>query len=329
MAKEFLGIDKGIKVKKESAAISYAAANEGAIYNEADSKLHVQIAGADREILNDTQAQSLSNKHIDSTLNDIVNIANASIATGAAIAETKLALDHSTASLYSSIGTNSSSIATHISLSSAVHGVAGSVVGTSDSQALTNKTIQVNLNTITTSASGNLAATELNAALAELQSDIDTRATSSALSGHTGASSGAHAGSAISNIPQGNLAATDVQAALNELQSDVDGRATTGALSGHTGATSGVHGATGSIVGTSDSQSLSNKSLVDNSTFIVDNSDASKKIGFDAAGTASTKTTIASSQTVDRTLTLPDETDTLATQTNARSQAIKYAIALG
>jgi microcystin-dependent protein len=42
-------------------------------------------------------------------------------------------------------------------------------------QALTNKTIVAASNTITTAASGNLSATELNAALAELQGDIDNR----------------------------------------------------------------------------------------------------------------------------------------------------------
>jgi hypothetical protein len=42
-------------------------------------------------------------------------------------------------------------------------------------QTLTNKTIVAADNAITTAASGNLAATELNAALAELQTDVDTR----------------------------------------------------------------------------------------------------------------------------------------------------------
>ena len=42
-------------------------------------------------------------------------------------------------------------------------------------QTLTNKTIVAANNTITTAASGNLTATELNAALAELQADVDTR----------------------------------------------------------------------------------------------------------------------------------------------------------
>ena len=47
----------------------------------------------------------------------------------------------------------------------------GVVVGDTDSQTLTNKTIVVANNTITTAASGTLAATELNAALAELASE--------------------------------------------------------------------------------------------------------------------------------------------------------------
>jgi hypothetical protein len=48
-------------------------------------------------------------------------------------------------------------------------------------QTFTNKVISAALNTITTAASGNLTSTDLNAALAELQTDIDTRATTAAV----------------------------------------------------------------------------------------------------------------------------------------------------
>lgn len=72
---------------------------------------------------------------------------------------------------------------------------------------------------------GNLAATDVQSALNELQSDIDTRATTTALNDHINDASDAHDASAVSSVPSGNLAATDVQAALNELQSDIDTRA--------------------------------------------------------------------------------------------------------
>jgi hypothetical protein len=122
---------------------------------------------------------------------------------------------------------------------------------------------------ISNTPSGNLASTDVQAALNELQTDIDTRATSAALTAHTGASSGAHAASAISNTPSGNLAASDVQTALNELQTDVDTRATSSALTTHTSASSGVHGVTGSVVGTSDAQTLTNKTLAVTSNSIT------------------------------------------------------------
>lgn len=101
------------------------------------------------------------------------------------------------------------------------------------------------------------------------------------------------------------------------------------AIGGHTGASTGVHGISGSVVGTSDLQTLTNKKLSDTTTFVVDASDPTIQIGFDAAGSTSTTTTITSSQTANRTITIPDETDTLSTQTNAKNQAIKYALVLG
>lgn len=58
-------------------------------------------------------------------------------------------------------------------------------------------------------------------------------------------------------------------------------------------------------------QTLSNKSLVDNSTFVIDNSDATKRIGFDSAGSTATTTTIKSNQSLDIVLDLPDTTDVL------------------
>lgn len=90
---------------------------------------------------------------------------------------------------------------------------------------LTNKIIVVASNTITTAAHGTLAATELNAALAELADDdaaiaLAAAATAAALSAHITNPTGAHAASAIANTPAGGIAATTVQDALNELDTE-------------------------------------------------------------------------------------------------------------
>lgn len=53
------------------------------------------------------------------------------------------------------------------------------ITNPTNTQTLSNKTIVVSNNTVTTASSGNLTSTELNAALAELQADIDTRITAS------------------------------------------------------------------------------------------------------------------------------------------------------
>lgn len=73
---------------------------------------------------------------------------------------------------------------------------------------------------------------------------------------------------------------------------------------------------TGNVVEEAKAATLTNKTLDDTTTIIADTSSPTKRIKFDAAGTAGTTTTILSSQTTDKTITLPDATDTLATLTN-------------
>lgn len=148
----------------------------------------------------------LTNKSIDADTNTITNIENADIKAAAAIDATKIADGSVDNTEFQQIS-----------------GLTSPAVGTTQAQTLTNKTIVVANNTVTTAASGNLTSTELNAALAELQGDIDTNA--SGLSNHLSDTTDAHDASAISNVPSGNLVATDVQSALDELQTDVDTRA--------------------------------------------------------------------------------------------------------
>ena len=113
---------------------------------------------------------------------------------------------------------------------------------------------------ISSVASGNLAAIDVQSALNELQSDIDTRALDSALTDHINDATDAHDASAISfDNGSSGLSATTVQAAIDEVEGRVD--TTESTLSSHVGASTGVHGVTGVVVGTTDTQTLTNKTI--------------------------------------------------------------------
>lgn len=149
------------------------------------------------------------------------------------------------------------------------------LVDLSTAQSLTTKTIVVASNTVTTAASGNLVATELNAALAELQSDIDTRALDSALTTHI--------------------------------------------------ADTTTHGTTGDIVGTSDTQVLSNKTIGNTNTVTLkdtlftlqDDGDATKLLAFQLSGITTGNT---------RTLTVPNASDTIAVLATAQTLTNKTLV---
>jgi len=289
--------------------------------DSADNKLKLRASGATHKVVTHDQTETLTNKTFDAdgTGNSISNIENADIKAAAAIDATKIGdgtvtnaefsyINALTSDAQTQLTNNATAISDHLSDTSDAHDA--SAISSIPSGNLAATEVQAALNELqsdidtralasglsdhlsdTTDAhdasaissipSGNLAATEVQAALNELQSDIDTRALSSDLSNHLSDTVDAHDASAISSIPSGNLAATEVQAALNELQSDIDTRATSSALTTHTSASSAVHGITGSVVGTSDTQSLSNKTLSDALTVAQVSTPSTPASGFD------------------------------------------------
>ena len=177
-----------------------------------------------------------------------------------------------TAAAYDVVGTAAleagyvaSDLSDHEELTSGVHGVTGSVVGTTDTQDISNKRIIDTLffsDGVTVSEEGEIAVVagthefkvqanvgDLDLKTVALASDVNITSVYGDIILNTAAGD-----SYIGTASVGNEIATKsyVDTAAGDVASD---------LSTHESETTGIHGVTGDIVGTTDSQTLSNKTL--------------------------------------------------------------------
>jgi len=171
-----------------------------------------------------------------------------------------------------------SDVTTHANLTEA-HGATGAVVGTTNTQTLTNKTLtspKINEDVVMSASS-----TELNI-----------------LDGAT-------------------LSTTElnyVDGVTSAIQTQLDAKATSSDFTTHTGATA-AHGATGAVVGTTNTQTLTNKTLTSPVVTGLALNDSS--VVFEGSSADDNETTLTvTNPTADRTITLPDATGTVALTNN-------------
>jgi hypothetical protein len=151
------------------------------------------------------------------------------------------------------------SLESHTGAFTGVHGVTGSVVGTTDTQDLSNKTFT---DAVTLEE---LAVTPSNPSAGDKKFYAKTDGkvyTLDSAGNEVEIGSGAEAIETVYD-PSGNpeTTATNVQDALDDTGTSVSIQSAL--LSAHTSASSGVHGVTGDVVGTTDTQDLSNKTITD------------------------------------------------------------------
>lgn len=191
---------KGLKLEIDPTAATNTTTT---ILAEQQANVLLSLPGENSELVGDIASQTLENKTIDAANNTIVGITDAEISATAGIDATKIGdgsvdntefqyLNGVSSNIQTQLSNNASAISDHVTDTSGAHAASA----------------------ISNTPSGNLSATDLQAAVNELQSDIDTRALASNLTAHITDTTDSHLASAIGYSGNANFT---VEGALDNL----------------------------------------------------------------------------------------------------------------
>lgn len=314
--------------------------------DSSDDELKVRLGGATRTVVTENQTQSLTNKSVDADNNTISNLETDNLKAGVLNTSTSLAAASNT-QVPSALA-----VKTYADSGDATNASATSTVASDLAAHIADTVDAHDASAISNIPAGNIAATDVQSALNELDSEkakingdiaqsfsvlrlAEATSTDSATTGSNASLAAFTTGIvrltngslvSLANIPAGS--AGQQLELVNRTGAPViivDSSAAVGTAANriYTGSEVNITMAINAtllfdydltstrwqVVGGSGSGAAT--SAVDNVFNINDSGDPTKQINFDAGGTTSTKTTIAAAQTANRTVTLPDATDTL------------------